>query len=238
MEEKVLDAGFVRLLEVFGDELTVVNTARVSFGVHKDAVDEQDMRLLRYLVRNDHTSPFRGVMLRFHLRAPLFVKQQIYKHVVGSEWFAPTSTQLHGWNEMSGRYCKMTDIHYPLQWRRQSTDSKQGSEGLIDPSTSLILHQRYTSLMEQVLSLYTELCDAGVAKEQARIILPLGLYTECIWTVSFQAVMNFLLLRLDRHAQWEIQQYATAIARLVEERLPVLFSIWKEYYTDLSPLRT
>lgn len=230
MEQKVLDAGFVRLLDVFGDELTVVNTARVSFGGHKDSLDDQDVRLLRYLVRNDHTSPFRGVMLRFHLRAPLFVKQQIYKHVVGSEWFAPTSTQLHGWNEMSGRYCKMTDIYHPEEWRRQSTDSKQGSEGVIDPALALTVDQKYQGLVQQIVSFYTELCDAGIAKEQARIILPLGLYTECIWTVSFQAIMNFLLLRLDKHAQWEIQQYARAIADLVQKKLPLLFSLWKEHY--------
>lgn len=225
--EKVLDAGFVQLLEVFGDELTVVNTARVSFGVQKDSVDEKDLKLLHYLVRNQHTSPFRGVMLRFHVKAPLFVKQQIYKHVVGSEWFAPTSTQLHGWNEMSGRYCEMTELYHPDTWRRQSTDSKQGSSGVMACSEGI--QKQYTEVMGSVLKLYQELCDAGVAKEEARILLPQSLYTECIWTVSFQGVMNFLALRLDPHAQWETRQYAQAIAKLVQQRLPVLFSIWNEH---------
>lgn len=230
MEEQVLDNGFVKLIDTFGDELTVVNTARVSFGIHKDALDEKDIKLLHYLVRNNHTSPFRGVMFRFHVKAPLFVKQQIYKHVVGSEWFAPTSTQLHGWNEMSGRYCKMTDIYFPKEWRKQSTNSKQGSEGIIESSDNI--NNKYNELVQNILSLYNELCESNVAKEQARIILPQSLYTECIWTVSFQGIMNFLVLRLDEHSQWETRQYAEAISKLVQKQLPVLFSIWKEHYLD------
>lgn len=227
---KVLDHGFVELQQVMGDALTVVNTARVSFGKQKTALEEQDFKLLRYLIRHQHTSPFRHVMFRFHLKAPEIVMRQLYKHVVGSEWFAPTSTQLHGWNEISGRYVEMHDVYIPSVWRAQSKSSKQGSEGVLEQSEEMALE--YKEMVDKLLTFYHKWCEQGVAKEQARCILPLSTYTECIWTVSFQAVMNFLALRLDPHAQWEIQEYARAIQQLVETHTPILYQCWKENQTD------
>lgn len=222
----VLDHGFVDLQDVLGDALAVVNTARVSFGKQKETLDDHDLKLIRYLIRHKHTSPFRHVMFRFHLKAPEIVMRQIYKHVVGSEWFAPASSQLHGWNEISGRYVELYDIHRPSVWRAQSQNSKQGSDGVVECSPEI--SQRYNDLMDKVLDFYHEMCQKGVAKEQARSILPFSTYTECIWTVSFQAVMNFLELRLDPHAQFEIQEYARAIRLIVEERTPVLYKCWME----------
>jgi thymidylate synthase (FAD) len=224
----VLDHGFVVLQEVMGDALTVVNTARVSYGRQKEQWEESDQRLLHYLIRHQHTSPFRHVMFRFHLKAPEMVMRQIYKHVVGSEWFAPTSTQLHGWNEISGRYVELHDVYKPTEWRAQSQSSKQGSEGPLDGALSAEIAQEYGELTDRVLGFYHRLCERGVAKEQARAILPLGTYTECIWTVSFQAVMNFLGLRLDHHAQHEVQEYARAIQTLVGAATPILYQSWSE----------
>ena len=228
----VLDHGFVTLQDVLGDALAVVNTARVSFGKQKENLDDNDLKLIKYLIRHKHTSPFRHVMFRFHLKAPEIVMRQIYKHVVGSEWFAPVSSQLHGWNEISGRYVELYDIYRPSVWRAQSKNSKQGSEGIVDCSTEI--QKEYNDLMDKVLEFYHTMCEKGVAKEQARCILPFSTYTECIWTVSFQAVMNFLELRLDSHAQYEIQEYAKAVRKIVEEKTPILYKCWMEETSEKS----
>jgi thymidylate synthase (FAD) len=224
----VLDHGFVDLQDVMGDALTVVNTARVSFGKQKSELEECDWKLIRYLIRNKHTSPFRHVMFRFHLKAPELVMRQIFKHVVGSEWFAPVSSQLHGWNEISGRYVELYDVYEPTEWRIQSRNSKQGSEGLFEPEIAQKISKEYHDITKTILQFYHKLCDQGVAKEQARAILPFSTYTECIWTVSFQSIMNFLELRLDSHAQYEIQEYARAIQQIVETTTPVLYQCWRE----------
>ena len=225
----VLDHGFVVLQDVMGDALAVVNTARVSFGKQKEKLDENDFKLIQYLIRHKHTSPFRHVMFRFHLKAPEIVMRQIYKHVVGSEWFAPVSSQLHGWNEISGRYVELHDIYRPCVWRMQAKNSKQGSEGVVQDSFEM--NQEYNDIVDKVLNFYHKMCDKGVAKEQARAILPFSTYTECIWTVSFQAIMNFLELRLDSHAQYEIQEYARAIRQIVESSTPVLYNCWMKETT-------
>lgn len=233
MERKVnvLDHGFVDLQDVLGDALTVVNTARVSFGKQKSVLEDNDLKLIKYLIRHKHTSPFRHVMFRFHLKAPEIVMRQIYKHVVGSEWFAPVSSQLHGWNEISGRYVELYDIYSPDEWRIQSKSSKQGSEGVFDQKTSAEIRQEYNQLTDTLLSFYHKICELGVAKEQARSILPFSTYSECVWTVSFQAVMNFLDLRLDSHAQYEIREYAKAIRQIVQKATPTLYRCWLEETT-------
>ena len=220
----VLDHGFVSLQDVFGDALAVVNTARVSFGKQKETLDNSDLKLIRYLIRHKHTSPFRHVMFRLHLKAPEIVMRQIYKHVVGSEWFAPVSSQLHGWNEISGRYVELYDIYRPSEWRAQSKNSKQGSDGVHECSGEI--SKEYNELIDKVVDFYHRICEKGVAKEQARSVLPFSTYTECIWTVSFQAIMNFLELRLDNHAQFEIQEYAKAVRQIVEKATPVLYQCW------------
>lgn len=224
----VLDHGFVGLQEVMGDALTVVNTARVSFGKQKKELEEGDLRLIRYLINHQHTSPFRHVMFRLHLKAPEIVMRQIYKHVVGSEWFSPTSSQLHGWNEISGRYVELYDVYHPTEWRLQSKNSKQGSEGFLDDDQEEEVCKEYKEIVDRVTEFYHKLCEMGVAKEQARSILPFSTYTECIWTVSFQAIMNFLELRLDSHAQYEIREYAKAIQQIVERTTPTLYRCWME----------
>lgn len=213
-EWKVLDQGFIKYLEKFGNELTIVNAARVSFGKQKTEFDDKDKNLLKYLLKHGHTSPFRHVFFRFHIRAPEFVLRQWFKHVVGCEW----SYQLHGWNEISGRYIEMHDFYIPNEWRKQSSDKKQGSDGLI--TTDHDFHMKYTKYLRDTENLYQEMIEAGVAKEQARIILPLSHYTECIWTVSLQALVHFVNLRDDDHAQYEIREYAKILKDILSQELP------------------
>lgn len=227
MERKqVLDKGFVELQGVFGDETTVVNSARVSFGKQKTEIDQDDIRLMRYLLKHKHMSPFRHLMFRFHIKAPECVMRQWYKHVIGAEWTSNSVANFHAWNEISGRYVIMDDVHVPTNWRKQSASSKQGSDGSIENQEEIITI--YENTVQQILEAYQTLIQKGVAKEQARLLLPFSLYTEVIWTCSFQAVMNFLELRLDEHAQWEIQEYARAVQDLLKQKLPVLTRCWEE----------
>ena len=219
-EYQVLDQGFIRYVERFGDELTVVNAARVSFGHQKTVLDDADKKLLKYLLRHEHTSPFRHVFFRFHIKAPEFVMRQWFKHVVGSEWSASSSNPLHGWNEISGRYVVLSDIHTPETWRLQSKDRKQGSEGLLDPDQQEKVRDNYRTTLETCLSAYQTMIDAGVAREQARMILPLSMYTECIWTVSLQALIHFVRLRDESHAQEEIREYARIFRDILTEEFP------------------
>jgi len=220
-----MDNGFVRCLDVFGDELTIVNAARVSFGKQKSEFQESDERLIAYLIRHQHFSPFRHVFFRFHIRAPEAVMRQWYKHVVGCEWGLSTN-QLHGWNEISGRYVRIDDFFVPTEWRMQSKDKKQGSCGVVNDQTACA--KVYADALDGVTRAYETLLEMGVATEQARLILPLSFYSETIWTASLQAVLHFIALRDEEHAQKEIRDYAKVIHDIVRERFPVTCRYWKE----------
>ena len=127
MKSKVLDKGFIEVVDSLGDDLTVVNSARVSFGKRKKYWDKSDERLVRYLAKHKHYSPFRRLQVQFHIKAPEFVMRQWYKHVVGIETTSNSSAKDHAWNEISGRYVEVEDFYYPSVWRKQSDDiNKQG----------------------------------------------------------------------------------------------------------------
>lgn len=224
----VLDHGFVRCEEIMGSEVTIVNAARVSFGKRKETMDEDDDRLLGYLLRHKHYSPFRHVMFRFHIKAPEFVMRQWYKHVVGCEWTSTHPVQLHGWNEISGRYVECLDFYTPETWRRQSESKKQGSEGEVEDQHDC--HMDFRHAMQTIFGKYRLLLSKGVAAEQARILLPLNVYTEVVWTTSLQALFHFVDLRSDAHAQHEIQLYADVFAKLLQETFP---RVWKHYEASL-----
>lgn len=211
-EMKVLDKGFVRLIDHMGSDLSVVNAARVSFGKRKEAFDEGDEKLIRYLANHEHTSPFRHTAMTFHVKAPIFVFRQWMKHRIGSEF-----------NEISGRYVVFPDDEYfvPEVFRQQAKVNKQGSEGEIAPEHRERAATAYLEACKQSVAHYKELLALGVCKEQARCVLPLGLYSEVYWTVSLQAVAHFIHLRSESHAQWEIQQYAAAVRQVVEQVYPV-----------------
>lgn len=206
---KVLDKGFIDVVDVMGSDLSVVNAARVSFGKRKDEMTAGDSKLIRYLWTHMHTSPFRHASIQFHLKAPIFVLRQWMKHQVGCAW-----------NEISGRYVVFEpDFYIPDNWREQHESNKQGSKGSV--ADQALATQLYEATLKQQFDAYNGLLAQGVCKEQARMVLPVATYSECYWTCSLQAIMHFLSLRLDSHSQWEIRQYAAAVFALVKERFAV-----------------
>ncbi len=222
----ILDKGFIEVIDKLGSDLTVVNSARVSFGKRKTEYEENDKKLVKFLARNKHWSPFRHMMVQFHIKAPEFVMRQWYKHVVGIETSSNSSAKDHAWNEISGRYVPVTDFYMPAEWRKQSEDNKQASKGSIESQEEA--SEIFIKSMESILKAYEKLLNLGVAKEQARMILPLNQYTEVYWTASFQAIMNFIDLREEHTAQWEIQQYAKSIREVMYEVFPETTKIWFE----------
>ena len=235
MKIDVLDKGYIEVVDSLGDDLTPVNAARVSFGGQSDEYTDKDRKLSRFLIKHKHFSPFRHQHAMFIIKAPEFVMRQWYKHVVGIETTSNSSTKDHAWNEISGRYVEVEDFYVPDVWRKQSEDNKQASEGevmftkedgteMVDPRPD----HMYNSLMKQVEMYYEKLIDVGVAKEQARIVLPLSQFTEVYWTASFQAVMNFIELRNEKTSQWEIQEYAKVLLEQMKEVFPKTTELWSE----------
>lgn len=187
------------LLGHFGDDLMVVNAARVSYGKSKASLDEKDERLIRFLVEHGHTSPFRHPQLQFRIGCPIFVERQLFKHQVGLTA-----------NSISGRYVDFSDEYWiPDALRMQSRDSKQGSSGPADPETNARFLERIRSVVESCRTLYDEMENAGVAKEQCRIVLPLCLETQFVWTGSLAAFLHLWKLRLKKDAQEETRLLAS-----------------------------
>jgi thymidylate synthase (FAD) len=181
----------------------VVNAARVSYGKSKDDIDQKDEKLINFLVEHKHVAPFRHAQLQFRIECPIFVERQLFKHQVGMSA-----------NSISGRYVDFSDNYFTVKsLRKQSKSSKQGSEGELDRPD---LIDKMNSLVEQSSQLYKDLCDAGVAKEQARIILPLCLETQFIWTGSLLAFMHFWALRLKNDTQEETRLLALEMLNLVK----------------------
>ncbi len=238
LTKDVLDHGFVRVEDWIGSDLTVVNSARVSFNNRKTALDESDVKLIRYLAKHKHYSPFRHLQVQFHIKAPEFVMRQWYKHVVGIEWTSAYATKDHAWNEMSRRYVEVQDFYIPEIWRTQSDSNKQASQ--YDENGNPIVNREIQEEAEaiailglnDITSAIGQLISLGVAKEQAQILLPLNFYTEIYWTASFQAIANFIELRDAPDAQWEIRQYAKVLKHITEKLYPETTKAWltkKEY---------
>jgi thymidylate synthase (FAD) len=215
MKNQVLDKGFIEVVDSLGNDLTVVNSARVSFGKRKTYWDKSDERLVRYLAKHKHYSPFRHLQVQFHIKAPEFVMRQ-----------SNSSAKDHAWNEISGRYVPVEDYYIPSVFRKQSEDNKQASEGEIESQE--LADMIWTSTLKSTTDAYEGLLKLGVAKEQARVILPLSQYTEVYWTASFQAVMNFIELRNEKTSQIEIQEYAKVLLKLMKETFPKITDIWAE----------
>ena len=226
IKSNVLDKGFIEVIDSLGNDLTVVNSARVSFGKRKTKWDKTDERLVRYLAKYKHYSPFRHLQVQFHIKAPEFVMRQWYKHVVGIETTSNSSTKDHAWNEISGRYVPVEDYYIPSVFRKQSEDNKQASEGEIESQE--LADMIWTSTLKSTTDAYEGLLKLGVAKEQARAMLPLSQYTEVYWTASFQAIMNFIELRNEKTSQWEIQEYAKVLLDLMHNTFPKITEIWSE----------
>jgi len=210
MQITVLDKGFVSLVDHMGSDISVVNSARVSFGKRTEELRPRDEKLIKYLWEHKHSSPFRHATVQIHIKAPIFVLRQWMKHQIGCSW-----------NEASLRYIEFDgDYHQPEFFRKQSKDNKQGSFGELGLAQELEAQSIFEEACLNAISSYRALLSKGVCREQARCVLPLSLYTECYWTCSLQALMHFLVLREDSHAQKEIQEYAVAIRQLVAPLFP------------------
>ena len=208
----VLDHGFVRLDAVMADDLSVVNAARVSFGARVDVMDDRNAGLVRFLMRERHGTPFEHNFFRFHIKAPLFVTREWQRHRVGS------------FNERSGRYSELPDEFYvPAASAVRTQVGKPGAytfEPLPDDAAEEVRTGIESSYAESY-GRYRELLDAGVAKEVARSVLPVGLYTEFYWSVNARSLMNFLSLRNAATAQLEIRLFAEAAERHFAHAMPV-----------------
>ena len=208
MKINVLDKGFVELQDIMGNDLAIVNAARVSYlGESKGEV--ADKKLLLYLMEHNHTSPFEQVEFKFHVKAPLFVTRQWMRH---RTW---------NYNETSRRYTeKNIDFYFPDNWRTQSENNKQASGDNMDEDNNLFLKTVFENSVNSSLKLYNDMLTLGVSREMARMILPQNVYTEFIAKTDAHNLMHFFKLRLHKNAQYEIQLYAQAMFDIFKEKLP------------------
>lgn len=216
-ELSVLDKGFVRLVDYMGGDARVVESARVSYGSGTKTVRE-DQGLINYLMRNLHTSPFEQVSLVFHIKLPLFVFAQMVRH---------RTAKL---NSMSGRYSVMQDEFYlpdPANVRGQSAINKQVGEGEVDGAEALAAV--FAEVCRRDYGIYEDLLEQGVAREQARMVLPQNLYTQIYWKCDLHNLFHFLRLRLDWHAQQEIRVYAEAMAQCARAVAPMSYEAFEEH---------
>lgn len=211
----------LRLLDYMGSSIDIVNDARQSFDAESPDFTARDQKLLNYLVAHKHTSPFRGVVFKWQVKAPLFVARQWWKHVIGGTY---ANDQL-GWNEKSFRYCvaDTEEFYVPANFRQQSKSNKQASGEPVSPVEQSAAEAAYTDALFACEMAYRSLIEAGVCKEQARGILPVCTYTSFVWTCSLQALLHFLSLRMPADAQWEIRAYADTMARIAESIVPEAF---------------
>jgi len=203
----LLDRGFVKLVDFMGSDLRAVNAARVSFGgVSKG--EDKDKALIKYLMEHEHLSPFEHCTFQFHIKCPIFVARQWMRHRIAS------------YNEVSARYTQVKDEFYiPTEFRIQDTHNKQGSVASKNLNNEELL-KIYTESIEASYKAYQKLLAAGVAREMARGILPVSQYTQFYWTVNARSLLNFIHLRADDHAQYEIRVYAQAIEKIFKQKLP------------------
>ena len=215
---EVLDHGHVQYVSHMGDDLTVANAARVSFNKESDWEEQdgltflslKDAKLIKYLAKNHHWTPFAHPQITLRIKAPIFVRTQLFKHKVGMVE-----------NEVSRRYVVDDPQFYTPIWRNAPTDgAKQGSSGFVtEPST--LMMSGFREAAEKCVEVYNGLLASGVAPEQARSILPQSTYTEWWWTGSLAAFARVYKQRTDAHAQWEVQRYADAIGEIIRPLYPV-----------------
>jgi thymidylate synthase (FAD) len=209
---QVLDHGFVRLDDAMASDLSVVNAARVSFARRKEEMDESDEGLIRFLMRDRHGTPFEHNAFRFHIRAPIFVAREWFRHRVGS------------FNEFSMRYARATDDFYVPEAEDVRTQiGKPGAYSFepVPPEVAEATREELAAVYAAAYAAYERLVEQGVARELARAVMPVGAYTEFYWTVNARALMNFVSLRAAETAQREIRRYAEAVEELFAHKMPV-----------------
>lgn len=207
----------VELIDKFGSDQTVVNCARVSFNKSINEMGEKDSRLIKYLLKHKHTSPFRHCFLQWRITAPIFILRQWQKHQVGCSW-----------NEMSRRYVDTPpDVYKFEKWHSRPDKSlKQGAGEILNDQVSA--NEIYNEIIKASLKSYQDLLDLNVAPEQARAVLPQSMLTSCIWTASLQSALHFVSLRAASNAQSEIRQYSDLIANDIESFFPVTYKAYRE----------
>ena len=213
----------VALIDHMGSDLTVVNAARVSLDKHVEELREADKKLITFLAANKHSSPFRHVMFQFRITAPEFIARQAFKHNVGiNASSGEFQNQSDSWNEISMRYVTMKSIYVPKVWRKAPEEKRQGSSltETLDDGTQKRCMQIYQEATDSAMCAYDELLKLGVAREMARMVLPLSIETKWYWTMSLQAVVHFVKLRKAPEAQLEIQELATQMEKLVAPLVP------------------
>ena len=213
-EFQVLDKGFVRLVDYYGSDSRIVQAARVSYGEGTKTVS-QDGALIDYLLRHQHTSPFEQVVFTFHLKMPIFVARQWVRHRMGRM------------NEVSGRYSIMKDEFYVPEnscISKQSTNNKQGRGEVFEEQQAKEFQAEFIEGQQKAYEVYKGMVEKGIAREIARINLPLALYTEFYWQMDLHNLFHFLKLRLDSHAQYEIRLYAEKILEIIKTVCPMAVS--------------
>ena len=216
---KCLDKGFVRLVDSMGGDDAIVQAARVSYGQGTSKVS-QDRGLIRYLMRHRHTTPFEMVEFKFHCKMPIFVARQWVRHRTANI------------NEYSLRYSEARDeFYYPelenIQF--QSSLNKQGRSGEVPPELKQKVLDYFKENSERSFALYQELNKAGVARELARSLLPVNIYTEWYWKNDLHNLLHFIGLRSDSHAQYEIRVFSDAMAHYVKEKAPFAWEAYQDY---------
>lgn len=222
LSRNLLDHGFLRLVDFMGGDLAVVQAARVSYGQGSKG-DEKDRKLIHFLLRNGHETPFEMALFKFHVKAPIFVARQWFRH----RWSS--------FNEISGRYTELKyEFYVPDRVRRQQAKNYQFEESF-DAAENARLRATLAAHFGASYRFYEELLTRGVAKEEARIVLPVSLYTEFYWAVNARALMNFLRLRAEQHAQLEIRVYATAALEMFREKMPWSCEAFEAYVMPKAP---
>ena len=219
----VFEHGRVALMDMMGDDDAIAEAARTSYG--EGTKTAQDNRgLIRYLLRHKHTTPFEMVELKFYVKIPIFVARQWIRHRTANV------------NEYSGRYSIMkSEFYTPEDWNKQSSTNKQGSGEGLDPLELRDVNAAYVDHCETSFELYDEFIKPvdedgyDLAREQARMHLPLSTYTELYWKIDLHNLLHFLKLRTDDHAQYEIRMFAWAMEKMVRLALPVAYEAWVDY---------
>lgn len=221
---KVLDHGYVRLIDGMGTDLTPVNTAKVSFDKRSEQVGDREKGLLKFLGDNAHTSPFRHGMLQFEVYAPLFVKNQWWKYLIGHEQEEIGRDPMLAWNESSRRYVTEEPVFYTPEWRVAPQNRKQGSGDFMQDSPfpgRSFYRALFAEAVQNGLFAYNHALEHNVAPEQARVFLPAyAMYIRWIWTGSLQGVLHLIEQRTASDAQWEFQEYARAVEALTRMKFP------------------
>lgn len=212
--------GFVYLDAAMADDLSVVNSARVSFANHSNELSEIDKGLINFLMRERHGTPFEHNAFRFHIKCPVFVAREWFRHRIGS------------FNEFSARYSEVSDEFFvPEIEDVRGQVGKPGAYSFeaLDPETSADVKELIASANTTAYEVYKGLLSAGVAKELARVVLPMSMYTQFYWTVNARSLMNFLSLRMHETAQLDIRRYANAVCELATPVMPVTFAAWETH---------